>query len=120
LTLEKNWKTWFAPLKKIVWALVASGNLPSLWTPKYATGWTHEMTPAAVIFPEFPCHTQAVQWHMKLVTEVAKVVCGQKSRDGFIRARVSSRQLIPTFESKCDFSHFTLWPLWRSNREIRQ
>jgi len=68
---------------------------------------TTEVTPA-VIFPKFPCHTQAVERHEKLVTEAAKAVCGQKSRDGFVRARVASRRLMPTFESKRDFSHFTL------------
>ena len=68
---------------------------------------TTEVTPA-VILPKFPCHTQAVERHAKLVTEAVKTVCGQKSRDGFIRARVSSRQLMPMFESKRDFSHFTV------------
>src|SRR5437867_9691702 len=68
---------------------------------------TMEVTPT-VIFPKFPCHTQAVERHVKLVNEAVKAVCGQKSRDGFIRARVASRQLMPTFESKCEFSHFTL------------
>jgi len=68
---------------------------------------TMEVTPT-VIFPKFPCHTQAVERHVKLVTEAAKAVCGQKSQDGFIRARVASQQLMPTFESKRDFSHFTL------------
>ena len=67
---------------------------------------TMEVTPT-VMFPKFPCHTQAVERHVKLVTEAAKAVCGQKSRDGFIRAHVASRQLMPTFESKRDFSHFT-------------
>lgn len=66
-----------------------------------------EVTPT-VSFPKFPCHTQSVERHVKLVTEAAKTVCGQKSRDGFIRARIASRQLMPTFESKRDFSHFTL------------
>lgn len=68
---------------------------------------TLEATPT-VSFPKFPCHTQAVERHVKLVTEAAKTVCGQKSRDGFILARVASRQLMPTFESKRDFSHFSL------------
>lgn len=68
---------------------------------------TTEVTPT-VLFPKFPCHTQAVERNVKLVTEAAKAVCGQKSRDGFIRARVASRQLMPTFESIRDFSHFTL------------
>jgi hypothetical protein len=68
---------------------------------------TTEVTPT-VIFPKFPCHTQAVERHVKLVSEAAKAVCGQKSRDGFIRARIASRQLMPKFESKRDFSHFTM------------
>ena len=72
-----------------------SGTLPYLETSgdqSHGRCWTreyHEVTPA-VILPEFPCHTKAVERHVKLMTEVAKVVCGQKSRDGFIRARVSS------------------------------
>ena len=45
---------------------------------------TTEVTPT-VIFPKFPCQTQAVERHVKLVTEAAKAVCGQNSRDGFIR-----------------------------------
>ena len=68
---------------------------------------TTDVTPT-VIFPKFPCHTQAVERHVKLVTEAAKAVCGQKSRDGFIRARVASRQQMPAFKSKRDFCHFTL------------
>lgn len=66
-----------------------------------------EVTPT-VLFSKFPCHTQAVERHVKLVTEAAKAVCGQKTRDGFIRARIASRQLMSKFESKRDFSHFTL------------
>src|SRR6218665_3596513 len=66
-----------------------------------------EVTPI-VIFPKFPCHTQAVERHVKLVTEAATAVCGQNSRDGFIRVRVVYQQLMPTFKSKRDFSHFTM------------
>jgi len=68
---------------------------------------TTEVTPT-VIFPKFPCRTPAVEKHVKLVTEAAKAVCGQKSRDGFVRACIASRQLMPTFKSKRDFSHFTM------------
>jgi len=68
---------------------------------------TTEVTPT-VIFPKFPCHKQPVERHVKLVTEAAKAVCGQKLQDGFNRARIVSRQLIPTFESKRDFFHFTM------------
>ena len=43
-----------------------------------------EMTPS-VLFPKFPCHTQAVERCVKVVTEASAVVCDEKSRDGFIR-----------------------------------
>jgi len=39
---------------------------------------TMEVTPT-VNFSKFPCHTQAVERHVKLVKEAAKAVCGQKS-----------------------------------------
>ena len=33
-------------------------------------------------FPKFPCHTKVEERHVKLITEAAKAVCRQKSRDG--------------------------------------
>ena len=68
---------------------------------------TTEVTPT-VIFPKFLCHPKALERHMELVAEATKAVCGQNLRDGFIRARVASRHLMPTLESKRDFSHFTI------------
>lgn len=56
-----------------------------------------------VDFPKFPCHTQAVERCVKLVTEAAKSVIGSVSRDGFIHARIQGRQEMPNFESKQDF-----------------
>lgn len=61
-----------------------------------------EMTPS-VLFPKFPCHTQAVERCVKVVTEASAAVCDEKSRDGFIRTRLASRELMPTLESKRDF-----------------
>ena len=55
-------------------------------------------------FPSFPGHTQAVERCVKLVTEASFSVCGQKSRDGFIRSRIESRKKMPTFETKRQFS----------------
>ena len=46
-----------------------------------------------VFFPKF--YTQDVERVVKLVTEASKVVCGQKSRDGFVRAQITSLQLMP-------------------------
>ena len=45
-----------------------------------------------VFFRNFSCHTQAVERVVKLVTEASKVVCGQKSRGGLIRAQITFRQ----------------------------
>ena len=48
----------------------------------------------------YPCHTQAVERHVKLVTEASAAVCGMEKRDGFIRARLESRAKIPKFDTK--------------------
>ena len=66
-----------------------------------------DVTPA-IVFSEISCHTQAVERHVKLVTEASKAVCGPKYRDGFICARIASRQLMAKNESKRDFTHFNL------------
>ena len=39
---------------------------------------------------------------MKQVTEAAATVIGQDRRDGFVRARLQSRQQMPVFKSKTD------------------
>ena len=33
-------------------------------------------------FEKYPCHTQAVQRHVKMVTDAAKSVCGKERREG--------------------------------------
>ncbi|KAK0061524.1 hypothetical protein Bpfe_008906 [Biomphalaria pfeifferi] len=33
-------------------------------------------------FARYPCHTQSVERHIKLVTEASQVVCGPEKRDG--------------------------------------
>ena len=48
----------------------------------------HEDISPIVGFSRYPCHTQAVERHIKLVTEASVSVCGQESRDGFIRVRL--------------------------------
>ena len=57
-----------------------------------------------VDFPKYLCHTQAVERCVKLVTEASLSVCGQKARDGFIRVRLESRQIMPNFNTKADYS----------------
>lgn len=53
---------------------------------------------------DIPCHTQAVERSVKLVTEASQRVCGQEARNGFIFNTLSSRRLMPRFESKQDFT----------------
>ena len=52
---------------------------------------------------KFPCHSQAVERHIKLVTEASATVCVQETRDSFIRTQIQSRKGIPKFESKQQF-----------------
>ena len=54
-------------------------------------------------FDRLPCHTQAVERCVKLVTEASSSVCGTKFRDGFIRARIECRKKMPSFETKAQF-----------------
>ncbi|CAG9794368.1 unnamed protein product [Diatraea saccharalis] len=52
---------------------------------------------------KYPCHTQAVERCVKLVTEASASVCGPDARDGFIRTRIKSRQEIPIFDTKSQY-----------------
>jgi len=55
------------------------------------------------LIPLFPCHTQAVERLIKLVTDASTSVSGRERRDGFIRSRLHSQAKIPRFETKKDF-----------------
>lgn len=54
-------------------------------------------------FPRFPCHTQAVERCVKIVTDASLSVCGPESRDGFIRALLESRRIMPIFNTKSQY-----------------
>ena len=66
--------------------LVASGEVP------------------VIDFPKYPCHTQAVKRCVKLVTEASSAACDVKDRDGFIRVRLESKQIMSYFNSKSQYS----------------
>lgn len=51
-------------------------------------------------FLKFPCHMQAVERCVKLVTESAGKVCGENSRGGYIRTTLHLRSKMPKFEQK--------------------
>lgn len=52
---------------------------------------------------QVPCHTQAVERHVKLVTEASQSVCGERARNGFIINRILSRQQMAAFNQKTDY-----------------
>lgn len=56
---------------------------------------------------EFPCHTQAVERGVRMVTEAAGSVCGQQNRDGSIRSKLESRDLMPKFNTKTEYNFNT-------------
>ena len=60
----------------------------------------HEDVTPIVDFSRYPCHTQAVERHIKLVTEASAAVFEKESRDAFIRVRLKSQDKISKFETK--------------------
>lgn len=57
---------------------------------------------------KLPCHTQAVERGVKLVTESSLAVCGEKNRDGWIRTTIESRKKMPKFTTKSEYVVSTL------------
>lgn len=53
---------------------------------------------------KIPCHTQAVERAVKLVSEASLAVCDSNRRDGMIRSKLDSRAIMPKFENKKDFN----------------
>ena len=56
------------------------------------------------MIPKIPCHTQAVERLIKLVTDSSSAVSGPAARDGFIRMRINSTKKMPKFETKKQFT----------------
>ena len=51
---------------------------------------------------KLPCHTQAVEKAVKIVTGASFAVCGEVRRDGVIRSKLETRTKMPKFERKPD------------------
>ena len=71
-------------------------------TLKYSDGDLQNIITNKIIpnFEKFPCHTQAVERCVKLVTEASQKVCGETSREGYIRAKLEARSELPVFDHK--------------------
>ena len=50
-----------------------------------------------------PCHNQAVERHIKLVTEASSAVAGFSRRHGMIRQKIRSRKLMKQYNTKKQF-----------------
>ena len=57
-----------------------------------------------LVVPPYPCHTQAVERAIKLVSEAAGSVVGADSRDGYIRQKIclkgSKKNFFPKLEKE--------------------
>ena len=51
-----------------------------------------------------PCHNQAVERHVKLVTEASMHVAGFERREGMIRQKIKSRKLMLSFNTEKQFN----------------
>ena len=52
----------------------------------------------------YKVHTQSVERAVKLVTQASISVYGPEARDGFVKATVLSRRIMPKLNSKKDFA----------------
>jgi len=62
-----------------------------------------QMLTKPLLVLQHPCHNQAVERHVKLVTEAALVVTEYEKRDGMIHQKIQSRLLMSKFDSKQQF-----------------
>ena len=54
-------------------------------------------------FDAYPCHTQAVERHIRLVSQTALSISNPEERDSRINITLLERKLMPSFRSKQDF-----------------
>lgn len=60
--------------------------------------------PLEPIIAPYPCHTQAVERAIRLVTKASEHVCGPESRDGIIRTTIESIRRNPSFDNKGQYN----------------
>ena len=69
-------------------------NLPDIHEPPATKHFSYEEINEVRLQPlklDSPCHNQAVQRHVKLVTEASASTAGHERHDGMIRQRIQSR-----------------------------
>lgn len=65
----------------------------------------HEIIESNILckFRLMPCHTQATERCIKVVTASCSAVCGPERREGWIRNKLESCRIMPVFNSKKDY-----------------
>ena len=82
-------------------------NLPDITEPPATRLLSDEAINSLRLTPlrlDHPCHNQAVERHVKLVTEASAAAATFERRDGIIRQRIHSRKLMKCFETKKQFN----------------
>ena len=64
---------------------------------------SHISEKTTISFPALPCHIQAVERMITLVTAAAQKVVGEGNRNGYVNSSLSSRSKIPKFNTKKDY-----------------
>ena len=52
---------------------------------------------------KFLCHNQAVERHVKLVTECSAKICGQEKQNQLAKSIIHSRKKMPKFETTKEY-----------------
>ena len=52
---------------------------------------------------KLPCHSQAVERHVRLLTQASLATCGAEARDGYIRSGIISRKELRKFDTKVNY-----------------
>ena len=87
----RNLHEWKDPTEPNITASISSKNL-----------WKFLEEPLTL--PNIPCHAQSCERCVKEVTIASEAVFGEERRDGYIRARITSRAMAPINESKSDLA----------------
>ena len=98
-----DWNVFYTepPLTKIITDEQIDENMQSGNFPRHTY-----MRLASCSISNIPCHSQAVERMVKLISESARNVVGVSNRDGFIRSTIESRRHNPSFETKGDYNFF--------------
>ena len=50
-----------------------------------------------------PCHSQAVERHVRLFMQASLATCEAEARNRYIRSEIKSRKELPKFDTKVDY-----------------